>query len=80
MSDIKLLHICSEDIDIISTRNEAERMMLNELKCDGEVSLLKDWTFAKNFRNVHVSYASHVLTYLRLGLINLADIDFIVLE
>ena len=89
-SKIKILHICSDGIDktnqatkaenILKTRSKIEKLLLSAVYVDPDTSITKDWKFEKKFRNVLVSTAANILTYLRQGLLDLSKIDYIIFD
>lgn len=79
-SNLKVLYWINEGTDTVQLRSELDKVLLNSLYIDVEVSSRPNWDISKDIRNVLISDSAVILTFIRQGILDLRDLDFIIFE
>ena len=79
-SKLKILYCINEATMIKDIQSEVEKMFYKSYHIYHENRISQRETFMKSSRDVLITQASFLLSYLRQGLINLKDVNYLIFE
>ena len=79
-SKLKIIYCINEATMIKDIRSEVEKMFYKSYHIYHENRVSQRETFIKSSRDILITQASFLLSYLRQGLINLNDVNYLIFE